>query len=105
MYKNNAFHNFEQASHVTFVAYELMRRLVKQKNDNATVDCGREGSCSVSPWWRNLLFDLAESSTNGLVSDALAQAAVVCSALLHDVEHDGVPNTQLAKEKPEIAKS
>jgi hypothetical protein len=44
------------------------------------------------------------SSINGLASDALAQFEVVCSALLHDVEHDDVPNAQLAKEKPEIAK-
>lgn len=102
MYKNNAFHNFEHASHVALGAYELLRRLVAQENAtaNATLDKGREG-CSVSPW-RNLPFDLSQS-TNALASDALAQFAVVFSALLHDVEHEGVPNTQLAKEKPEIA--
>jgi hypothetical protein len=102
MYKNkNAFHNFEHASHVTFGAYELVRRLAAGANVNATIDCGTEG-CSLSPW-RNLPLELSES-TNGLASDALAQFAVVFSALLHDVEHDGVPNTQLAKEKPDIAK-
>ena len=40
----------------------------------------------------------------GITSDPLTQFACVLSALIHDVDHTGVPNTQLVKENPEFAK-
>lgn len=39
-------------------------------------------------------------STFGISADPLAQFAVVFAALVHDVDHRGVPNVQLIKEKP-----
>ena len=41
--------------------------------------------------------------TYGITSDPLTQFAVALSALVHDVDHSGVPNAQLVKEKHEIA--
>ena len=41
--------------------------------------------------------------TYGITSDPLTQFAVVLSALIHDVDHRGVPNNILAKEEPEMA--
>jgi hypothetical protein len=41
--------------------------------------------------------------TYGITSDPLTQFAVAFSALIHDVDHTGVPNTQLIKEKVSIA--
>merc|ERR1712157_548921 len=41
--------------------------------------------------------------TYGITSDPLTQFAVVMSALIHDVDHTGVPNTQLVKEKASVA--
>jgi 3'5'-cyclic nucleotide phosphodiesterase len=41
--------------------------------------------------------------TYGITSDPLTQFAVVFSALVHDVDHTGVSNGQLAKENPELA--
>lgn len=41
--------------------------------------------------------------TYGITSDPLTQFAVVFSALLHDVDHPGVPNAQLVKEATETA--
>jgi hypothetical protein len=40
--------------------------------------------------------------TYGITSDALAQFAVAFSTLIHDVDHRGVPNGQLAQEIPQL---
>ena len=41
--------------------------------------------------------------TFGITSDPLTQFAVVLSALIHDVDHTGAPNSQLIKEDASIA--
>lgn len=41
--------------------------------------------------------------TYGITSDPLTQFAVVLSALIHDVDHPGVPNSQLSKEETQLA--
>ena len=41
--------------------------------------------------------------TYGITSDPLTQFSVAFSALIHDVDHTGVPNTQLVKEHQSIA--
>jgi 3'5'-cyclic nucleotide phosphodiesterase len=41
--------------------------------------------------------------TYGITSDSLTQFACVFSALIHDVDHSGVPNTQLVSENIELA--
>lgn len=40
------------------------------------------------------------SFTHGLISDPLAVFAIVFSALIHDVDHQGISNAQLIKEQP-----
>jgi hypothetical protein len=42
-------------------------------------------------------------STFGISSDALTQFCVVLGALVHDVDHMGVPNATLVKEKADVA--
>lgn len=42
--------------------------------------------------------------TYGITSDPLTQFACAFSALIHDVDHPGVPNSQLIKEKTAMAK-
>ena len=102
MYKvNNPFHNFEHASHVTFAAYQLLQRVISSESINTQTTKKVDGA---DPW-EELPFDLeAANNSDGLSGDALAQFAVVFSALIHDVEHQGVSNPQLAKENPEFAK-
>ena len=39
----------------------------------------------------------------GITSDPLAQFAVVLSALIHDLDHPGVPNTTLVNEGTDLA--
>jgi len=41
--------------------------------------------------------------TYGITSDPLTHFSCVLSALIHDVDHPGVPNAQLVKEKTELA--
>jgi hypothetical protein len=40
--------------------------------------------------------------THGICSDPMAILAIVFSALIHDVDHQGISNVQLAKEEPEM---
>lgn len=80
MYRDNPFHNFEHASHVLMTSQKLLRRVLI---------AGQESSQS--------------DYTRGITSDPLTQFAIVFSALIHDVDHTGVPNSQLVKEKAHIA--
>ena len=93
MYRDNPFHNFEHASHVTASVRKLLSRIVSV-NDN-----GLQG--------RNNhhvnLVDLAGHSY-GITSDPLTQFAVVFSAVIHDVDHPGVTNAQLVAENTRSAK-
>ena len=41
--------------------------------------------------------------TYGITSDPLTQFGCVFSAMIHDVDHAGVPNTQLVHESPELS--
>jgi hypothetical protein len=94
MYKNNAFHNIHHAAHVTFASFELVRRI-------SSFDIKPLLDKELSPW--STMPPMLECS-NYLADDVLAQFAVVFSALIHDVDHTGVPNVQLAKERPDMAK-
>jgi hypothetical protein len=83
MYHDNHFHNFEHASHVTMSAVKLLNRIVVPGSSDAVAS------------------DLHEY-TFGINSDALAQFAVSFCCLIHDTDHRGIPNGQLAKENPEM---
>jgi hypothetical protein len=86
MYRDVPFHNFEHASHVTMSANKLIKRIVTPAED-------------ASKYESDLHF-----STFGISSDPLTQFAVVFSALIHDVDHTGLPNSQLVKEQSTIAR-
>eukprot|EP00980_Cylindrotheca_fusiformis_P015000 scaffold4117_cov97-Cylindrotheca_fusiformis.AAC.7 len=94
MYPDNAFHNFEHACHVTASVKKLLSRIVS---------VGAENSFGASiPSESVNLVDLAGHSY-GITSDPLTQFAVVFSAIIHDVDHPGVPNAQLVKENTRCA--
>ena len=86
MYKTNPFHNFDHASHVVMSVIKLMSRIVAPTdhhiNDNAAT---------------------LHDHTYGITSDPLTQFACVFSALIHDVDHLGVPNTTLVSENTDVA--
>ena len=88
MYRDNFFHNFEHASHVTMSAQKLLRRVVMADQERTS----READPSHF-----------HDYTRVITYDPLTQFAVVYAALIHDVDHTGVPNTQLVKEGAHIA--
>jgi class 3 adenylate cyclase len=89
MYRYNPFHSFEHASHVVMSVVKLLSRIVAP-------DIGEETGKDM----KSTLHD----HTYGITSDPLTQFACVFSALIHDADHTGVPNTQLNKENPTLAK-
>jgi hypothetical protein len=96
IYRDNAFHSFEHASHVTMSVTKLLSRIVAPSEfdfDDDHID--RHGK-------RKLASSLHDH-TYGITSDPLTQFACVFSALVHDVDHTGVPNAQLVKENTQIA--
>lgn len=92
LYRPNPFHNFEHASHVVMSVMKLLSRIVAPEN---------------------LTFDKSDSDkkiaatlhdhTYGITSDPLTQFACAFSAIIHDVDHTGVANVQLATENPSLA--
>lgn len=97
-YHQNPFHNFEHASHVALSVNKLLKRIVMPED----VDYRRSSKEKVIEKVLAVAKDLHEH-TLGISSDPVAQFAVVFSALIHDVDHRGVPNFILAKEEPDIA--
>ncbi|KAG7370730.1 PAS domain containing protein [Nitzschia inconspicua] len=86
MYHDNPFHNFEHASHVTMSVMKLLNRIIARPED--TLNIKRFGN----------------SETNDCIfQDPMTQFAVALSALLHDLDHPGVTNNTLVKEKADIA--
>eukprot|EP00977_Amphora_coffeiformis_P011778 scaffold2872_cov193-Amphora_coffeaeformis.AAC.1 len=90
MYRDNAFHSFERltfpllaqhASHVTMSVVKLLSRIVApEASESNSSNDHRQG-----------------------IKSPLTQFTVLLSALIHDVDHPGVPNTQLIKEKTSLA--
>jgi len=89
MYRDNPFHNFEHASHVTMSVSKLLSRIVAPQIDKGDDDCD--------------LHAKLHDHTYGITSDPLTQFSVVLSALIHDVDHRGVPNFILNNEEKELA--
>jgi class 3 adenylate cyclase len=95
IYNKNPFHSFDHASHVTQSVTKLLSRVVTPNTiDFQEMRCARKSEP-----------EAMHNFTYGITSDPLTQFAVVLSALVHDMDHPGVPNTQLIKEGTDIAKT
>jgi len=88
LYRDNSFHNYEHACHVTMSANKFLTRVVDPKV-NLLDDSPNHAH----------LYEYAY----GLTGDPLTQFAIIFSALVHDVDHQGVSNKQLADENNRIA--
>jgi hypothetical protein len=84
----SAFHNFAHANHVTMSVTKLLSRIVAPDVEQLEDVNNRS----------------LHDHTYGITSDPLTRFAVVLAALIHDVDHSGVSNMQLVKEKTAEAK-
>ena len=91
MHRDNAFHNFEHASHVMMSVSKLLSRIVAPDEVLKGDDADDKVALSL------------HDHTYGITSDPLTQFSVVLAALIHDVDHAGVSNFQLIKEGAKIA--
>eukprot|EP00980_Cylindrotheca_fusiformis_P007044 scaffold1479_cov127-Cylindrotheca_fusiformis.AAC.3 len=93
----NPFHNFHHASHVTASVKKLLTRIVKVGEGNGLAVSSSSYQTDTINDDENLV-DLLAGHSYGITSDPLTQFAVLFSAIIHDVDHPGVPNAQLVKE-------
>lgn len=96
MYNDNPFHNFNHASHVVMAVSKFMNRI----NEARDLDVGDEKERKFN---EKKFASALHDHTYGITSDPLTQFACVFSALIHDVDHPGVPNPQLVKENETLA--
>lgn len=89
MYRKNPFHNYEHASHVTMSVNKMLSRIVAPEI---------EQQAEVKEYEAKL-----HDNTYGITSDPLTQFAVVFSALIHDADHPGVPNSTMVHEAGPLA--
>ena len=92
MYRENPFHSFQHATHVTQSLTKLLSRVVTPDAiDYDDMVYKKKAAATLHKY------------TYGITSDPLTQFSCAFSALIHDLDHPGVPNAQLTKEKVEIA--
>ena len=111
MYRANEFHNFEHACHVTMSVNKLLSRIVMPSDlaplDGTMKDQQERRLSSASTHSGPQMYGKMQSTlhdhTYGITSDPLTQFALVFSALIHDVDHTGVPNTTLITENSTMA--
>lgn len=96
MYNDNPFHNFSHASHVVMAVTKFMNRIKEARE----LEIDNETKRTVNA---KKLASVLHHHTFGITSDPLTQLACVFSALIHDVDHPGVPNAQLIKENKDLA--
>jgi 3'5'-cyclic nucleotide phosphodiesterase/Adenylate and Guanylate cyclase catalytic domain len=84
MYRFNAFHNFEHASHATQSMVKQLARVTAEEKKGSS----GEASFMVP-----------------IKSDPLTQFGMVFACLIHDVDHYGIPNSQMFKERGDIAET
>jgi hypothetical protein len=95
-YRDNPFHNFDHACHVTMSVIKLLNRIAKPDPSPEELDALPMGRKEVAAHLHDF--------THGITSDPMAVLAIIFSALIHDVDHSGVSNVQQMKEEPSLGK-
>ncbi|CAB9522416.1 Receptor-type guanylate cyclase gcy [Seminavis robusta] len=93
---SNDFHNFAHASYVVLAVTKYMNRIIAASG----VDLGKADNADR---FRGSTLEALHDHTYGICSDPLTFFAVAFAAMIHDVDHPGVPNPQFIKENAQIA--
>lgn len=104
MYPPNPFHNFEHASHVTASVRKLLTRIVSVNEDEYNMEQQIHDEEKREEMHNDIDDQMLMRGSYGITNDPLTQFAVVFSAVIHDVDHPGIPNVQLVKEQARNAK-
>ncbi|OEU14879.1 hypothetical protein FRACYDRAFT_188128 [Fragilariopsis cylindrus CCMP1102] len=91
LYHDNAFHNFEHAAHVLMSVSKLISRMLENKM-NLDESINDDGMAIYKEE------EEKEDNAYGATFDPMTEFACLFSALIHDVDHNGVPNSILIKE-------
>ena len=108
LYRNNSFHSFEHACHVTMSVTKLLSRIV-MPSDLEYVQNNKKAEQQGTPHdeqpdeHNTTIESTLHDHTYGITSDPLTQFSLVFAALIHDVDHTGVPNTVLIEENTNLA--
>jgi class 3 adenylate cyclase len=94
LYRDNPFHNFEHASHVAMSVSKLWTR-ISIPPDRIVTQKSNPTHVAMAP--------SLHDPTYGIASDPLTQFTCVFAALIHDVDHPGVPNHRLVQENDPLA--
>lgn len=94
LYNANPFHNFAHASYVVMAITKYMNRIIAATE----LDLGDK-----SERFRSSVQEALHDHTYGITSDPLTHFACAFSALIHDVQHPGVPNNRMIIENEDIA--
>jgi 3'5'-cyclic nucleotide phosphodiesterase len=97
MYRDNAFHNFDHASHVVTSVIKHMNRII------APTDVNNDQHGDKPQLSKAVTAASLHDQTYGITSDPLTQFACVYSALIHDLDHPGVMNPQLIQADAQMA--
>ena len=89
MYHDNPFHNFEHASHVALSVTKLLSRIVQQNRDGVILPTS----------------DVDAHAFGIYASVPITQFAAFFCALIHDVDHPGIPNAAYSQERPDLARN
>jgi 3''5''-cyclic nucleotide phosphodiesterase. len=100
-YNNVLYHNFEHATHVMASADCLLSML--QNTTLKTNQCDRSNPIAYPIVAEPNNHKEKKLSTYGIATCPITHLALVYSALVHDVEHEGVGNQQMVKEKHPLA--
>jgi len=92
-YQQNNFHNFEHACHVTMAVDKFMSRIVAPDVDEESLEAKDHARMAAH----------VHQYTHGITSDPITLLAITFSALIHDADHRGCSNMQLAKEDEQMA--
>ena len=98
LYNDNPFHSFAHASHVTMALITWLSRITPPESESTKLSMY---DAQLSGDWKRR--SNPSKDMYALQCDPLTHFAMVFAALIHDLEHAGVPNSQLVEERAQVA--